>query len=123
MEKGDAPRDGGAPIVTSQKDAVLAELIGDGENVGSQMQECVGGRAAGFAAFVVAALVGNDYAEADGGKRIDLLVPGIPEFGEAVEEDHYGAVGWASGDGVEFYCAVVKGQVFENGRHRCRVYP
>ena len=55
------------------------------------MRECVGGCAAGFAAGVVAALVRDDYAEASGGERRDLFVPGIPEFGEAVEEND----GWA----------------------------
>jgi hypothetical protein len=87
---------------------VLPELVGDGQDVGGELGERVRSDAAGFRAFVVAALVGDDYAEAGGGQRLDLLVPGIPEFGEAVEEDDDGAVGRAGGDGVEFDRAVSK---------------
>lgn len=65
-EEGDAPRDGGAPIVAGEEDALLAELAGDGENVGSEFGERVGHCAAGLAAGVVAALIGNDDAEAGG---------------------------------------------------------
>lgn len=68
------------------------ELIGDGEDVGSELGERMGGYAARLAALIVAALVGNDDAEAGGGERFDLLVPGIPEFREAVEEDDAGAI-------------------------------
>jgi predicted RNA-binding protein with PUA domain len=67
-------------------------------------------------------LVWNDDAEAGSGERFDLLAPGIPEFREAVEEDNDVAVWWAGGDGVEFARAVAKGQVFESGRHKSRVY-
>ena len=87
MEEGDAPRDGGAPIVASEEDFLRAELIGDGENVGSEFGERVVSGATGLAAGVVAALVGDDDAKAGGGERLDLLVPGIPEFGEAMEQD------------------------------------
>ena len=85
VEEGDAPRDGGAPIVAGEEDALLAELVGDGEDVGSEFGERVGGGATRFAAGVVAALIGDDDAEAGVGERLDLFVPGIPEFGEAVE--------------------------------------
>ena len=64
--------------------------------------ERVVGGAARFAAEVVAALIGDDYAEANVGERLDLLVPGIPKFGEAVEENGDRAVWRAGGDGVEF---------------------
>jgi len=92
MEQSGTPRDGGAPIVACKEDAVLAELVGDGEDVGGELGERVGCGAARFAAGVVTALVGNDDAETGGGERRDLLVPGIPEFWEAVEEKNDGAL-------------------------------
>jgi hypothetical protein len=109
MQQGDTPGDGGAPVVAGEKDARLTEMIGDGENVGSEMRERVVGGAAGFAGCIVAALIGNDDAEAGGGESFDLLSPGIPEFGEAVEEEDDRTVWWAGGDGVELDRAIVKG--------------
>jgi len=123
MAESDAPRDGGAPIVAGEEDALLAELIGNGEDVGSEFGERVGRGAARFAAFVVTALIGNDDSEAGGGERLDLFVPGIPKFWEAVEKDDDAAACWAGGDGSEFDRAIVKRQIFESGWHRCRVYP
>ena len=77
------------------------EFICEGENVGGEFGERVVSGATGLAAGVVAALVGDDDAEAGGGERLDLSVPGIPEFGEAMEQDDHGAV-WRTGrDGVE----------------------
>jgi hypothetical protein len=101
MEERDAPRDGGAPIVAGEEEFLRAELIGDGENVGSEFGESVVSGATGLAGGVVTALVGNDDAEASGGERLDLFVPGIPEFGEAMEEDDNGTVRRTGGDGVE----------------------
>jgi len=101
----------------------LAELVGDGEDVGSEFGERVGRGAARLAAFVVAALIGNDDAEAGGGERLDLSVPGIPKFREPVEKDYYGAVWGAGGDGVEIDRATMKSYVFDEGWHKCRVYP
>ena len=85
----------------ARKNFCAAELIGDGENVGGEFGERVVSGAAGLAAGVVAALVGDDDAEAGGGERLDLSVPGIPEFGEAMEQDDDGAVWRTGGDGVE----------------------
>lgn len=108
VEEGEAPGDGGAPIMTGEEEFFGAELIGDGEDVGGEMREGVVGGATRFAAEVVAALVGDDDAKAGGGERLDLFVPGIPEFGKAVEEDGEGAVWRAGSDGVELDGAVVK---------------
>ena len=108
MKERNAPGDGGAPIVASEEDARLAEMIGDGENVGNEMRERVGGGAAWFAACVVAALVWNDDAEAGGGEGLDLVAPGIPEFGEAVEEEDDGPVRRAGGNSVELDRATLK---------------
>ena len=46
-----------------------------------------------------------------------MFVPGIPEFGEAVEEDGDGPVRWAGGDGVKFDFAVAKTEVLEGEGH------
>ena len=109
MQEGDTPGDGGAPVVAGEEDARLTEMISDGENVGSEMGERVVGDAAWFAARVIAALIGNDDAEAGRGERFDLVAPGIPEFGEAVEEDDDRTVRRAGGNGVERDRAIVKG--------------
>jgi len=101
----------------------LAELVGDREDVGNEFGERVGHSAARLAAFVVAALIGNDDAEAGGGERLDLFVPRIPKFREAVEKDDGGAVWGAGGDGVKIDRATVKSYVFDGSRHKCRVYP
>ena len=117
VEEGEAPRYGSTPIMASEKDFLRAELIGDGENVGSEFGERVVSGATGLAAGVVAALVGNDDAKSGGGERLDLFVPGIPEFREAMEQDDHGAVCRTGRDGVEFDCAVVEGQVFKSDWH------
>jgi hypothetical protein len=109
VEEGDAPGDGGAPVVAGEEEFFGVELVGDGEDVGGEMREGIVGDAARFAAEVVAALVGDNDAKAGGGERLDLFVPGIPEFGEAVEEDNEGAVWRTCGYGVELDSAVVKG--------------
>jgi hypothetical protein len=107
--------------VAGKEDALLAELIGDGDDVGSEVCEGIRGNAAGLAAFVVAALIGNDDAKTGGGERLDLFVPGVPEFREAMKKDDDGTVAEASGDGMEFDVAVVEGQVLEGGTHGCGV--
>jgi hypothetical protein len=93
VEEGCGPGDGGAPVVTGEEEFFGVELVGDGEDVRDEMGHGVVGGAAGFAAEVVAALIGNDNAEAGVGERGDLLAPGIPEFGEAVEKDDDGGIG------------------------------
>ena len=113
MEERDAPGDGGAPVVACEEEAGLIQLIGDGKDIGSEMGKSVRRGAARFAAGVVAALIGNDDTETGGSERIDLMSPGIPEFGEAVEEKDERAVGRARSDGVEFDGAVAEQQMFK----------
>lgn len=67
-------------------------------------------------------MIGNDDAESGGRERVDLVAPGIPEFGETVEQKDDGGVRRAGGDGVEIDRAVVKEQVLERGWHRKGVY-
>jgi hypothetical protein len=122
VEERHAARDGGAPIVASKGNALLGELIGDGEDIGNEMGERVRGDASRLAAGVVTALIGHDDAKTRRGERLDLFVPGIPKFGETVEEKNDGSVLAASGDGMEFDGAVMKIQMFQSEWHRCRVY-
>src|SRR5208282_4719830 len=85
VEESDAPGNSCAPIVTGKENALLFELVRDGENIGGEFGERVGRGAAGFAACVVAALIWNDHAETGGGEGLDLFVPGIPEFWKTVK--------------------------------------
>src|SRR5216683_286560 len=63
MQQSSAPGDGGAPIMSREKDFCLAELIGDGDDVGDEFGERVISNAEWFAAEIVAALVGDDGAK------------------------------------------------------------
>jgi hypothetical protein len=108
VQECNAPSDGRAPIVAGEENAVLAKLIGDGEDIGDEMWNGVGGCAPRLAAFVVATLIGNYDSETGNCEGLDLIAPGIPEFGEAVQEDDDWTIGWACGDGVEVDSPVVE---------------
>src|SRR5712692_11477910 len=86
MQERGAPGNGGAPIMSGEKDFFPAELIGDSDDVGDEFSQSVGCHAGGFAAEVVAALVGYDDAKSGGGQRLDLSAPAIPKFREAMEK-------------------------------------
>jgi hypothetical protein len=58
-------------------------------------------------------LVGDDDAEAGGAQRIDLFVPGVPEFREAVEENDGRAVLGACDDGIQRDFAILKSDGFQ----------
>jgi len=103
--------------VASEEEFLRTELIGDGDNIGSEFGERIVSSATGLAAGVVAALIGDDDAEASRGERFDLFVPRIPKFGEAVEQEDDGALWRACGDGVDFDRAVSEGQVFKRNWH------
>jgi len=83
-------------------------LIGDGHDVRNEFIQSVGCHAEGLTAEVVATLVGNDHTKSGGGQRLDLPVPRIPEFREAVEKHDGGAVFRASGNRVQVYCAILE---------------
>jgi len=108
MKKGGAPGNGGTPIMSGEKDFFLAELIGNGDDVGDQFRDRVRSNAGWFAAEIVAALVGDDDSKSRGGQRLDLSVPSIPEFREAMEKKDDGAVLGASSNRVQAY-----GSIFE----------
>ena len=67
LEKGRAPGDSGAPVMSSKEDFLLTELIGDGNDVGDEFGKSVRRDAGRFAAEIVAALVGNNDAKAGSG--------------------------------------------------------
>src|SRR5260370_39918795 len=112
MQQSSAPGDGGAPIMSREKDFFLAELVGDGDDVGDEFGERVRRSAGWLAAQVIAALVGDDHAKSGGGQWLDLFVPRIPEFRKAVEKDHDRAGFGAGGDGVEGHSTQSKREVF-----------
>jgi hypothetical protein len=108
VQQGGAPADGSAPIVSRKEDSVLAELIGDGDDVGDQFRQGVGCHAGGLATEVVTALVRDDGAKAGSSQRLDLLAPSIPEFREAVKQNDNGAVARAGSDRVQADIAILK---------------
>src|SRR4029077_2019825 len=82
-------------------------------DVGDEFGEGVGFYARRFAAEVVPTLVRNDNAAPCCRERINLLVPGIPEFREAVKKKDGGTIFRASGDSMEADRAVLKGQLLQ----------
>ena len=62
-------------------------------------------QAAGLVREVVAALVRDGDAVAGPGQDRDLVAPGVPAFGEAVEEEGQRAILRAGQDGVELEVA------------------
>src|SRR5579863_9826800 len=113
MEERDAPGHGGAPIVPGEEDSLLAELIGDGDDVRDKLRERVRFYARRFAAEVVPALVGDDDAKTGCRERINLFVPGIPEFREAVKKKNDRTIFWPSGDSMETDRTILKGQLLQ----------
>src|SRR5438445_4505969 len=108
MKQGGAPGDGSSPIVSREKDFFSAELIDDGDNVGNEFWQSVGGYAGGFATEAIAALVGDDDAKARGSQRLDLAPPSIPEFWETVEKNDDRAVMRTCSNRVQAYCAILE---------------
>ena len=84
VQGGERPGDDCAPIVPGDAGGSAAAGIHQSEDVVSECLHVERGR---FGGEVVAALVGNDDAEAGLGQRTDLVAPGVPEFGEAVQQD------------------------------------
>ncbi len=82
----DGPRDGRAPVVTCDDGAVRAERVDEPDRVPRQVQDRVLVRLGGAAGAGVAALVGGDGVESGLGERGELVPPGVPAFGEAVQE-------------------------------------
>ena len=102
--------------MTRQENLFLAELIGNRNDVVDEFGERVGGNAGGFAAQVVAALVGYNDAKSSRRERLDLSVPPTPKFREAVEKYDDRAVFRAGGDGVQTHGSVLERQSLQRQR-------
>lgn len=100
MQQRRAPRNGRAPIVPSEKEALRAKAIGDGHDVGNEMDERVIRDAARLAAQIVTALIGRDYTKPRRRERFNLFVPRIPKFGKTVEKHDHRTVGRARSNSV-----------------------
>lgn len=77
-----------------------SQVVEQGADVAGEAVDTVGADAARLARQVVAAQVGRDGAEAGIGQRRELMAPGPPELGKAVQEEDRRAVGWAELDDV-----------------------
>src|SRR5260370_28420649 len=86
MKQSGAPRNGGPPIMSAEKDFFLAELVGDSNDVGNKFRQSVRGHARGLAAEVVTALVGDDDAKSSGGQRLHFAVAAIPKVRKTGEK-------------------------------------
>ena len=98
--------------MSREKNLLLAELSANSDDVGDKFIQSVGGHAAGLAAEVVAALVGHDHAKTRSGQRLDLSVPSVPKFREAVEQNYNLAVSWTGSHCVQADIATFEGKVF-----------
>ena len=113
IQQSGAPGNGGAPIMSSEKDFFLAEFIGDGDDVGDELRHGIPRDAGGFAAQVVPALVGDDDAKACSRQRLDLPAPTIPKFGESVEQNDHGRILRPGGSGVQSDVRVLEEDSFQ----------
>ena len=99
---GNRPRHRRAPVVTDQPRLLDAEMVEQADHVAGEHVHIVGRDAPRFIGQVVAALVGDDDAEARRCQRGDLLPPANPEFGEAVQQNDRRSVFGAVGHHVKF---------------------
>src|SRR5690606_30012109 len=79
------PEDGAAPIVADEHGFFDAERIEEAGDIGAEDLHGVLRGVSGGIGATVAAKVGGDGAEAGIGEGVELVAPGVPEFGPAVE--------------------------------------
>src|SRR5260370_42449419 len=91
-----------------EKYALLAKLVGKGDDVRNEFRERIPAHSGRFAALVVAALVGDDDAETGRSQRLNLFVPSIPKFRKAVEEKADRPILGACGDRIQRDLAIFK---------------
>ena len=75
-----------APVVADDDGLLDAEGVQNADRIGGQVAHGVASTALRRIRAAVSAHVGRDGVEAGGGQRGKLLSPGIPELGEAVQE-------------------------------------
>ncbi len=91
MARREFPRDHPAPVVTDDVGPVVHPLD-QVPDIPHEFADPVAREARGFLRSVVAPEVGRDDTESGVGERGDLLAPGVPELGEAVETEDERAV-------------------------------
>ena len=117
MQQSRAPCNRRAPIVTREKNLLLAELIRNRNYVRYQLAQRIGSDTGRLTAEVVPALVGDDDTKSRSSQRLNLPVPPLPEFRKAVEENHDWTVFRPGSDSMESHKAVLEGDGFRHGVH------
>ena len=84
---GKVPSDDAAPVVPDQGEAVVAERVGDCEDVFGEHLDRICPYVIRLARVPVPALIRNDDAETCGGKRRDLASPPKCDLWKAVQQD------------------------------------
>ncbi len=92
MATGHDPSHHRTPVVSHEVETVEAEVIGDGEDIGHELRDAVVLDGARPGTRRVAALVEGDAAISRALQGVELVVPGVPGLGKAVEQDHGSAV-------------------------------
>src|SRR5690606_25891516 len=90
-EQGAVRGDGRAPVVADDRGGLLAEGVDDGGVVGDMGEHAVGVGGGGCGGAPVAAYVDGDGPVSGGGQGGELVTPGVPGLGEAVDEEDEGA--------------------------------
>jgi hypothetical protein len=81
------PGDAAAPVVSGDDRAPFAEVVDQAGDVVRQGFDHVAAHTRRLRRGVIAAHVRSDDAVAGRGQRRDLISPGVPELGEAVQQD------------------------------------
>ena len=81
-----APTDPAARVVADERRLLLPEVFDDGLDIADELVECVVLHPLGLIAQVEAALIDGHDLEMLGERR-NLVAPGVPEIGNAVDED------------------------------------
>jgi hypothetical protein len=86
-QQGAVPGDRSAPVVPHDHRLPLAQGIEEADHVAHQVQLGVALAPFGPVGPAIAALIGGHGVVAGLGQRDELVAPGVPGFGEAVEQD------------------------------------
>jgi hypothetical protein len=88
MLPGQPPANRSAPIVPNYGECLLAEAIGESDDIGRKVVEIIVAGANGLVAEIVASLIGRDDMESTLRQRWDLVTPAVPELGESVQKKY-----------------------------------
>lgn len=108
MQQSGTPGDCSAPIVAGEEYFLLADLVGDGNDIGDQLRQRIRSDTSRLAAQVVPALVGHNDAETCVCQRNDLFVPPVPKFGKAMKKNDDRAIFRTRRHGVNAYTRTLK---------------